>query len=147
MSDDSDRKFGTVGVVALDRSGALAAGTSTGGTTGKRWGRVGDAPIIGAGTYADNRACAVSATGTGEFFIRLAVARSICALAEHRGMSIQAAADQVIQRDLTAIKGDGGVIVMSPRGEAGWSYNTSGMYRARASSDGTRTVGIFKDEP
>ena len=147
MADDSDRKFGTVGVVALDQAGNLAAGTSTGGTTGKRFGRVGDAPIIGAGTYASNRACAVSATGTGEFFIRLAVARSICALAEHRGMSIQAAADQVIQRDLTAIGGDGGVIVISPRGEAGWSYNTPGMYRARASADGTRSVGIFKDEP
>ncbi|MBW3616984.1 MAG: isoaspartyl peptidase/L-asparaginase [Proteobacteria bacterium] len=147
LADDSDRKFGTVGVVALDRAGRLAAGTSTGGTTGKRFGRVGDAPIIGAGTYASNRACAVSATGTGEFFIRLSVARSICALVEHRGMSAQAAADQVIQRDLTAIGGDGGVIVISPRGEAGWSYNTPGMYRARASADGTRSVGIFKDEP
>ena len=147
MNDDFDRKFGTVGVVALDRAGNLAAGTSTGGTTGKRFGRVGDAPIIGAGTYASNRSCAVSATGTGEFFIRLSVARSICALVEHRGMSVQAAADQVIQRDLTAIGGDGGVIVMSPQGAPGWSYNTSGMYRARASSGGVRSVGIFKDEP
>lgn len=147
LPDDSDRKFGTVGVVALDRAGNLAAGTSTGGTTGKRFGRVGDAPIVGAGTYAQNGVCAVSATGTGEYFIRLAVARSICALVEHRGMSAQAAADQVIGRDLTAIGGDGGVIVMSPRGEAGWSYNTSGMYRARASSNGPRSVGVFKDEP
>lgn len=147
LRDDSDRKFGTVGVVALDRAGNLAAGASTGGTTGKRFGRVGDAPIIGAGTYAQNGVCAVSATGTGEYFIRLSVARSICALVEHRGLSAQAAADQVIQKDLTAIGGDGGVIVISPRGEAGWSYNTSGMYRARASADGTRSVGIFKDEP
>ena len=147
LRDDADRKFGTVGVVALDRAGNLAAGTSTGGTTGKRFGRVGDAPIIGAGTYASNRACAVSATGTGEFFIRLSVARSICALVEHRGMSVQAAADQVVQRDLPAIGGDGGVIVISPRGEAGWSYNTPGMYRARASANGPRSVGIFKDEP
>ena len=146
LADDSHRKFGTVGVVALDRAGNLAAGTSTGGTTGKRFGRVGDAPIIGAGTYAANRSCAVSATGTGEYFIRLSVARSICALVEHRGMSAQAAADQVVQRDLAAIGGDGGVIVMSPRGQAGWSYNTSGMYRASASSDGARFVGIFKDE-
>ena len=144
--DDSDRKFGTVGVVALDRAGNLAAGTSTGGTTGKRFGRVGDAPIIGAGTYAQNGVCAVSATGTGEFFIRLSVARSICALIEHRGLSAQAAADQVIGRDLTAIGGDGGVIVMSAGGEGGWSYNTPGMYRARASSAGGRSVGVFKDE-
>jgi beta-aspartyl-peptidase (threonine type) len=147
LSDDSDRKFGTVGVVALDGAGNLAAGTSTGGTTGKRFGRVGDAPIIGAGTYASNRGCAVSATGTGEFFIRLSVARSICALVEHRGMSVQAAADQVVQRDLKAIGGDGGVIVMSPGGQAGWSYNTPGMYRARASSNGPRSVGVFGDEP
>jgi beta-aspartyl-peptidase (threonine type) len=147
LPDDSDRKFGTVGVVALDQAGNIAAGTSTGGTTGKRFGRVGDAPIIGAGTYASNRSCAVSATGTGEFFIRLSVARSICALVEHRGLSVQAAADQVVQRDLTAIGGDGGVIAISPRGQAAWSYNTSGMYRASASADGTRKVAIFKDEP
>ena len=146
MSDDSDRKFGTVGVVALDNSGNLAAGTSTGGTTAKRWGRVGDAPIIGAGTYASNRSCGVSATGTGEFFIRLTVAREICALVEHRGMGVQAAADEVIQRQLTAIGGDGGAIVLSPRGEIAWSFNTSGMYRASATSAGDRRVGIFKDE-
>jgi len=147
LSDDSDRKFGTVGVVALDQAGNIAAGTSTGGTTGKRFGRVGDAPIIGAGTYASNRSCAVSATGTGEFFIRLSVARSICALVEHRGMSIQAAADQVIQRDLTAIGGDGGVVALSPSGEIAWSYNTSGMYRASAAANAARRVGVFKDEP
>jgi beta-aspartyl-peptidase (threonine type) len=104
-------------------------------------------PIIGAGTYASNRGCAVSATGTGEFFIRLAVARSICALVEHRGMSIQAAADQVIQRDLTAIGGDGGVVALSPSGEIAWSYNTSGMYRASAAANAARRVGVFKDEP
>ncbi|HEX8570978.1 MAG TPA: isoaspartyl peptidase/L-asparaginase [Caulobacteraceae bacterium] len=149
-SDDSDafdRKFGTVGVVALDTRGNLAAGTSTGGTTAKRWGRVGDAPIIGAGTYASNRSCGVSATGTGEFFIRLTVAREICALVEHRGMSVQAAADDVIQRQLTAIGGDGGAIVLSPRGEVAWSFNTSGMYRASATAGGARRVAIFKDEP
>ena len=146
-SEASDRKFGTVGVVALDRQGNLAAGTSTGGTTAKRWGRVGDAPIIGAGTYASNRSCGVSATGTGEFFIRLTVAREICALVEHRGMSIQAAADDVIQRQLTAIGGDGGAIVLSPRGDVAWSFNTSGMYRASASAGGGRRVAIFKDEP
>jgi beta-aspartyl-peptidase (threonine type) len=134
--------------VALDQSGRIAAGTSTGGTTGKRFGRVGDAPIIGAGTYADNKFCAVSATGTGEFFIRLTVARSICALVEHRGLPLQAAADQVIQRDLTAIQGDGGVIAVSPRGEMAWSFNTPGMYRARASADApTPVISIYKDEP
>jgi beta-aspartyl-peptidase (threonine type) len=146
MSDDSDRKFGTVGVVALDARGNVAAGTSTGGTTAKRWGRVGDAPIIGAGTYASNTSCAVSATGTGEYFIRLTVARSICALVEHRGMSLQAAADQVVRRDLPAIGGDGGIIAVSPKGETAWSFNTSGMYRAVATSTGERRVGIFKDE-
>jgi beta-aspartyl-peptidase (threonine type) len=143
-----ENRFGTVGVVALDQSGRIAAGTSTGGTTGKRFGRVGDAPIIGAGTYADNKSCAVSATGTGEFFIRLTVARSICALVEHRGLPLQAAADQVIQRDLTALKGDGGIIAISPRGEMAWSFNTSGMYRARASADApTPVISIYKDEP
>ena len=146
-SDDSDRKFGTVGVVALDSRGNVAAGTSTGGTTAKRWGRVGDAPIIGAGTYASNSSCAVSATGTGEYFIRLTIAREICALVEYRGMTVQAAADEVIQRRLTALGGDGGAIVLSPRGEMGWSFNTSGMYRAKASSAGDRTVAVFKDEP
>ena len=147
MPDDSDRKFGTVGVVALDRSGNLAAGTSTGGTTAKRWGRVGDAPIIGAGTYASNTSCGVSATGTGEYFIRLTVAREICALSEYRGMTVQAAADEVIQRRLTAIGGDGGAIVLSPRGDVAWSFNTSGMYRASVTSAGDRRVAIFKDEP
>ena len=145
LNDDSDRKFGTVGVVALDLRGNVAAGTSTGGTTGKRWGRVGDAPIIGAGTYA-NRACGVSATGAGEYFIRLTVAREICALVEHRGMPLQAAADEVIQRRLTALGGDGGIIALSPAGEVAWSFNTSGMYRASATSSGRRRVGIFKDE-
>lgn len=143
-----ENRFGTVGVVALDQSGRIAAGTSTGGTTGKRFGRVGDAPIIGAGTYADNKSCAVSATGTGEFFIRLTVARSICALVEHRGLPLQAAADQVIQRNLTAIQGDGGIIAISPRGEMAWSFNTSGMYRARASAAApTPVISIYKDEP
>lgn len=140
-----ERKFGTVGVVALDVHGNLAAGTSTGGTTGKRWGRVGDAPVIGAGTYA-SRACAVSATGTGEYFIRLSVARAICALMELRGMSAQAAADQVIGRDLTAIGGDGGVVVMSPSGDAAFSMNTPGMYRASAASDKPVVTAIFSDE-
>jgi len=142
-----EKKFGTVGVVALDAQGNVAAGTSTGGTTGKRWGRVGDAPIIGAGTYASNKSCAVSATGTGEYFIRLTVAREICALVEHKGLSLQAAADQVIQKDLTALGGDGGVIAVAPDGQMAWSFNTSGMYRARVAEDAPLSVGIYKDDP
>ncbi len=138
-------KYGTVGVVALDRAGNLAAGTSTGGTNAKRWGRVGDSPIIGAGTYASNQSCAVSATGTGEFFIRLSVARTVCALVEYKGMKLQDAADQVIQKELTAMHGDGGVIAIAPDGETAWSFNTPGMYRGEASPDG-RSVAIFGDE-
>ena len=141
-----EKKFGTVGVVARDRRGDMAAGTSTGGTTAKRWGRVGDAPIIGAGTYAQNGVCAVSATGTGEYFIRLSVARSICARIELRGESARAAADQVIQRDLGAIGGDGGVIVMGADGASAWSFNTPGMYRARLVDGGAPVVAIYKDE-
>ena len=136
-----------MGVVALDSHGNVAAGTSTGGTTGKRWGRVGDAPIIGAGTYASNQSCAVSATGTGEYFIRLTVARDVCALVELKGMSLQAAADEVIQKQLTALGGDGGVIAVAPDGQVAWSFNTSGMYRARAAKGEVTSIGIYKDEP
>ncbi|MBT9472951.1 MAG: isoaspartyl peptidase/L-asparaginase [Pseudomonadota bacterium] len=139
-------KHGTVGVVALDTAGNVAAGTSTGGTTGKQWGRVGDSPIIGAGTYASNGACAVSATGSGEYFIRLTVARDIAALVELKGMSLQAAADEVVQNKLTALGGDGGVIAVAPDGQLAWSFNTSGMYRGRASAGGPVSVGIYKDE-
>jgi beta-aspartyl-peptidase (threonine type) len=139
-------KRGTVGVVALDSDGNLAAGTSTGGMTGKRWGRVGDSPIIGAGTYASNTSCAVSATGTGEYFIRLTVAREICSLVEYRGMDLQSAADEVIQKRLTALRGDGGVIAITPGGEMAWSFNTEGMYRARAAEGQAVQVGIYKDE-
>ena len=140
-------KRGTVGVVALDVRGDVAAGTSTGGTTAKRWGRVGDSPIIGAGTYASNAACAVSATGTGEYFIRLAVARDICALVELKGLSLQAAVDEVVQHKLTALGGDGGVIAVTPDGQMAWSFNTSGMYRARIADGRPLQVGVYKDEP
>ncbi len=141
-----DRKFGTVGVVALDRAGHVAAGTSTGGTTAKLWGRVGDVPVIGAGTYASDASCAVSATGTGEYFIRLGVAREICALVEYRGLTLQAAADAVIQKRLTELGGDGGVVAVAPDRQVAWSFNTSGMYRARLVEGGTPVVGIFKGE-
>jgi len=139
-------KRGTVGVVALDANGNLAAGTSTGGMTAKRWGRVGDSPIIGAGTYAANSSCAVSGTGTGEYFIRLTVAREICALVEYQHMSLQAAADEVIQKRLTALGGDGGVIAITPDGTMAWSFNSVGMYRARAADGQALQVGIYKDE-
>lgn len=140
-------RYGTVGAVALDVNGNVAAGTSTGGTTGKRWGRVGDSPIIGAGTYASNASCAVSATGTGEFFIRLTVARDICALVEYGNMELQAAADEVIHKKLTALGGDGGVIAVSSDGRMAWSFNTPGMYRARMADGLPLTIGIFEDEP
>ena len=125
----------------------MAAGTSTGGTTGKQWGRVGDSPVIGAGTYASNAACAVSATGTGEYFIRLGVAHEIAALVEHKGLSLQAAADIVIQDKLTALGGDGGIIAVTTDGQLAWSYNTSGMYRASLADGRPLVVAIYKDEP
>jgi beta-aspartyl-peptidase (threonine type) len=142
-----NHKYGTVGIVALDRNGNVAAGTSTGGTTGKRWNRVGDTPVIGAGTYASNQSCAVSATGTGEYFIRLTVARTICALMQYKGMSLQAAADEVVQKELGAIHGDGGIIALTPDGQLAWSFNTPGMFRARLAEGGTAQVGIYRDEP
>ena len=136
-------KFGTVGAVALDKEGNLAAGTSTGGMTNKKYGRVGDAPIIGAGTYANNDSCAVSATGWGEFFIRLGVARDICSLMEYRAMPIQNAADMVIKQKLQKLGGDGGVIGLDKFGNIGISFNSEGMYRAYINSDGKPIVEIY----
>ena len=140
-------KYGTVGVVALDRRGNIAAGTSTGGTTAKRWNRVGDSPIIGAGTYASNQSCAVSATGTGEYFIRLTVARTICALVQYKGMSLQDAVDKVVQEDLPAIHGDGGVVALTPDGQLAWSFNTPGMFRAKLKESGTPQISLYREEP
>lgn len=142
---DVDLKYGTVGAVAVDARGHVAAATSTGGLTGKRWGRIGDSPVIGAGTYADDRAAAVSATGAGEFFIREGVAHEICARMRHAGERAQAAADAVIA-DVGALGGDGGVIVATPAGEALFAFNTPSMYRARADASGLREVAIFRDE-
>ncbi|MET0282540.1 MAG: isoaspartyl peptidase/L-asparaginase [Steroidobacteraceae bacterium] len=139
-------KHGTVGVVACDMQGNIAAGTSTGGLTGKRWGRVGDSPVIGAGTYAANASCAVSGTGTGEYFIRLTIAREICALVEYKQLSLQAAADEVVKKRLTALGGDGGVIAVAADGQMAWSFNTAGMYRARVSARTPVQVGIYGDE-
>ena len=139
---DVDLKYGTVGAVAVDSAGHVAAGTSTGGLTGKRWGRIGDSPIIGAGTYADDRACAVSATGAGEFFIRAGVAHEICARMRMKGESAQFAADAVIA-EVGALGGSGGVIVAAPDGTTVFSFNTPGMYRARADSSGLSETGVF----
>ncbi len=139
-------KRGTVGVVARDSHGHVAAGTSTGGVTAKSWGRVGDSPLIGAGTYASDKSCAVSGTGDGEYFIRLSVARAIAALVELKGLSLQAAVDEVIQTDLEALGGKGGVIAVTPDGQMAWSFNTSGMYRARIADGVELEVAIYKDE-
>lgn len=140
-------KYGTVGVVALDRQGNIAAGTSTGGTQAKRWGRVGDSPIIGAGTYASNQSCAVSATGTGEYFIRLTVARTVCALVQYKGYRLQQAADEVIHHQLEALHGDGGLIAITPDGQMAWSFNTPGMFRAKLAEGGKLQMGVYNDEP
>ncbi len=139
-------KYGTVGAVALDRAGNLAAGTSTGGTNYKRWGRIGDAPIIGAGTYADNRSCAVSATGHGEFFIRLTVARDVCAQIEYGKRTIQEAANDVIFNRLSALGGDGGVIGLTREGSYAMPFNSQGMFRGVKQEGGESFVAIFKDQ-
>ncbi len=141
----NERKFGTVGAVALDSQGRLAAGTSTGGVNAKQWGRVGDAPIIGAGTYASNaEGCAVSATGSGEYFIRSTVARDIC-VRTREGAGVQAAAEAEIA-DVGSIGGDGGVIVMGTDGAVGFAMNTSGMYRGAVSATAPARVAIYGDE-
>lgn len=139
-----DHKFGTVGAVALDQAGNLAAGTSTGGMTNKRYGRVGDAPIIGAGTYADPR-CAVSATGHGEFFIRYTVARDICARVEYQELPLPEAANVVVNDVLVKAGGEGGVIAMDREGNVAMPFNSAGMYRGYVGQDGLPHVAIFKD--
>ena len=139
-------RWGTVGCVALDRAGNLAAGTSTGGMTNKKFGRVGDAPIIGAGTYASNATCAVSATGWGEYFIRVGVARDIAAQMEYRGTSVRAAAAATIAK-VGWLGGDGGVIALDARGNVAMEFNSPGMYRAVRLSGQPPIVAIYGDEP
>jgi beta-aspartyl-peptidase (threonine type) len=143
-ADANDRKFGTVGAVALDRNGNLAAATSTGGMTNKRFGRVGDAPIIGAGTYA-NAHCAVSATGHGEFFMRNVVAHDICARMAYSGISLERAAHQVVMEVLAQQQGEGGVIAMDSRGNVAMPFNSEGMYRGHIDAGGRVTIGIYRD--
>ncbi len=145
VSESSDEWKSTVGAVALDKYGNLAAATSTGGTTNKRWGRVGDSPIIGAGTFADNRSCAVSATGDGEYFIRATVARDICARVQYLDVSLAEAAQAVVHGELVDMGGEGGVIAIDPQGNIVAAFNTSGMYRAWIDSEGALGVAIYKD--
>ncbi|HYG04286.1 MAG TPA: isoaspartyl peptidase/L-asparaginase [Chryseosolibacter sp.] len=140
-------KFGTVGAVALDKSGNIAAGTSTGGMTNKRYGRVGDAPIIGAGTYANNATCGISATGWGEYFIRLSVAHDIAAMMEYAHLSIDEAADSVIMKKLTTLGGDGGVVGLDQQGNITMKFNSDGMYRGYIKERGAAKTFIYKDDP
>ncbi len=137
-------KHGTVGCVVLDKKGNLAAGTSTGGMTNKKYGRVGDSPIIGAGTYAKNNTCAVSATGHGEFFIRYTVAHEISALMEYKNMSLEDAANELINHRLKDAKANGGVIAVDKDGNIAMPFNTNMMFRASANSNGEKFIGIFK---
>ncbi len=140
----TDKWFSTVGAVALDQNGSLAAGTSTGGMLNKRWGRIGDSPVIGAGTYADNRVCAISATGHGEFFIRAAVTHDICSRARYLKIPLQQAADEVINKDLVSMGATGGVISLDPKGNVAMVFNTPGMYRASVDVNGHVSVEIYQ---
>ena len=142
---DVDVKYGTVGAVAVDGQGHVAAATSTGGLTAKRWGRIGDSPLIGAGTYADDRAAAVSATGAGEYFIRANAAHEICARVRLAGEELQAAADSVTA-EIAALGGKGGIIAVAPDGTGVWSFTTAGMFRGRAQAGDTPTIAIYADE-
>ena len=140
---DAEVKFGTIGAVACDVHGHVAAATSTGGLTAKRWGRIGDSPLIGAGTYADDRAAAVSATGLGEAFIRAVAAHELCARMRLAGAGLQEAIDAVLA-DVASLGGTGGLIAVAPSGEAAWGFTTPGMYRARASAEG-REIGVYAE--
>jgi len=141
---DAEIKYGTIGVVALDQAGHVAAATSTGGLTAKRWGRIGDSPLIGAGTYADDRAAAVSATGLGEVFIRAAAAHELCARVRIGGIPLQQALDEVLA-EIRELGGNGGLIAVAPSGEAAWGFTTRGMYRGIAAPD-ERRVAIYGEE-
>ena len=144
-SDIKNAKFGTVGCVALDKYGNIAAGTSTGGMTNKRWGRIGDAPIIGSGTYANNNTCGVSSTGWGEYFIRSQVAYDISAQMEYQQKSLKEATTDVIQNKLTKLGGTGGVVALDNNGNMSFEFNTAGMYRASMDDKGNLVVKIYKE--
>jgi beta-aspartyl-peptidase (threonine type) len=140
-----ETKFGTVGAVALDQFGNIAAGTSTGGMNNKKYGRVGDAPIIGAGTYANNKTCGVSATGWGEYFIRLSVAHDISAMMEYGKLSLQDASDSVVMKKIPGLGGDGGIIALDRAGNISMTFNTSGMYRGYIQKKGEGKTFIYKE--
>ncbi|NEN24254.1 isoaspartyl peptidase/L-asparaginase [Cryomorpha ignava] len=142
-SSKKDSKFGTVGAVACDADGNIAAATSTGGMTNKRFGRIGDSPMIGAGNYANNETCAISCTGSGEFFIRGVVAYDVACLIEHKGYSLQKAADEVINKRILKIGGDGGLIAVNSKGDIAMPFNTEGMYRGCRNSDGLEEINIY----
>jgi beta-aspartyl-peptidase (threonine type) len=144
-ADIKNSKFGTVGCVALDKDGTIAAGTSTGGMTNKRWGRIGDAPIIGSGTYANNLTCGVSSTGWGEYFIRAQVAYDISAQMEYQNKSLKEATTDVIQNKLTKLGGTGGVVALDKNGNMSFEFNTAGMYRASMDDTGKLVVKIYKE--
>jgi beta-aspartyl-peptidase (threonine type) len=139
-----DSKFGTVGAVACDQNGNIAAATSTGGMTNKKWGRVGDSPMIGAGNYANNKTCAISCTGSGEFFIRGVVAYDVACLMEHKNMSVKEASEEVIHKRILEIGGDGGLIAVDAKGNIAMPFNTEGMYRASKTSQGEEEISIYK---
>ena len=145
VEEFKDYKYGTVGAVALDKEGNITAGTSTGGMTNKRWNRIGDSPIIGAGTYANNNTCGVSCTGHGEFFIRYAVAHDISAAMEYKNMTVEAAGNFVINEKLAKAKGDGGAIILDKYGNVAMPFNSAGMYRGYIKSDGSKEVKIYKE--
>ncbi len=140
-----DKKFGTVGAVACDNQGNLAAATSTGGMTNKKYGRIGDSPIIGAGTYANNQTCAISCTGHGELFIRACAAHDVNALMAYKGYSLQQAMDEVVHQKLMSLKGEGGMIGVDAHGNTAMVFNSAGMYRAMKNSRGEETIGIYKN--
>ncbi|MGJ8591152.1 MAG: isoaspartyl peptidase/L-asparaginase family protein [Aquaticitalea sp.] len=144
-SKQKDSKFGTVGAVACDKEGNIAAATSTGGMTNKKWGRVGDSPMIGAGTYANNKTCAVSCTGSGEYFIRGVVAYDVSCLMEFKNLSLADAADEVIHQRILEIGGDGGLIAIDSKGNIAMPFNTEGMYRAFKTSIGDGKISIYKE--
>jgi len=144
-SDIKNSKFGTVGCVALDKHGNITAGTSTGGMTNKRWNRIGDSPIIGAGTYANNATCGVSSTGWGEYFIRGMVAYDISAQMEYKGVSLKEATQEVIQNKLTKLGGTGGIVALDKNGNMAFEFNTAGMYRASMNDQGELVLKIYKD--
>lgn len=143
-NNKKDSKFGTVGAVACDKNGNIAAATSTGGMTNKKFGRVGDSPMIGAGNYANNKTCAISCTGSGEFFIRGVVAYDVACLMEHKNMTLQEASNEVIHKRILEIGGDGGLIAVDAKGNIAMPFNTEGMYRASKSFNGKEVVLIYK---